>query len=135
MPPSLTVNLWRPDSGSTDHLLPFVVPNDVPCDTTFRGVKERTHFAGGPPACFQRLELVYNCKLLELFNGAGAYSTRVLYITLKDDETFISGPYVYNQLMTKRVPHVTFVLITFEGDINALQDPFGENVTDALSIF
>jgi hypothetical protein len=54
-----------------------------------------------------------------------------------DDERFLSNPYVYNQLvMTKRVPHVTFVLSTFEWDVNAsLENPFFENVPDTLFIF
>jgi hypothetical protein len=61
---------------------------------------------------------------MDPFNGNTAWYTPVLYITLKDNETFLSNPYVYNQLMTKRVPHVTFVLSTWRGNVNDLEDPF-----------
>jgi hypothetical protein len=135
MPPSLTVNLWRPNSGSTDHLHPFVVPSDVPCETTFRGVKERIRAAGGPPACYQRLELVYELHISEIASVISTNSNRVLYITLKDNETFLSNPYVYNKLMTKSCTHVTFVLSTWRGNLNELVDPFVSGVPDAMSIF
>jgi hypothetical protein len=129
MPPSLTVELWRPDSGLTDHLHHFVVPNDV------HSVKERIRSAGDPLPSFQRLDLVYETRHMDNLNGDFDWHTCVLYITLKDDETFLSNPYVYNQLMTKRVPHVNLVLSTFERDLNDLYDPNGEDAPDTLSIF
>jgi hypothetical protein len=128
MPPKLFVHFRCYDSGSTDHLHLFGVPTDLPIETTFLGVKERIHSAGGPLPSFQRLELEFKTRYLDE-TGDCYLHRRTLYITLKDNETFLPNPFVNKELMNIRVPCVTFVVKTFEGD------PHGENVAEQLFIF
>jgi hypothetical protein len=54
---------------------------------------------------------------------------------LKDDGTFHSNPYMYNQLVKKDLLCGTFILSTFEGDLNEENDPHGEDVPNELSSF
>jgi hypothetical protein len=128
MPTKLYVHLRRPDSGSTDHLHPIGIPMELPIETTFYGVKEYINSAEGPLPSVQRLELELKTRCLETTLDRHLHR-RVLYITLKDDETFLSNPFVYDQLMNSSVRRVTFIVKTFEGDLDA------ENIGENLSIF